>query len=62
MERFAEERSGGAQYLAAVRERWLLIVSIVVLAVGHFWLLGKLGIESYFIKNIFKLGLLYYSG
>jgi peptidoglycan/LPS O-acetylase OafA/YrhL len=42
--------------------RRLIFLPIAVLAVGHFWLLGKLGIESYFIKNIFKLGLLYYSG
>lgn len=43
-------------------KRRLIFLPIAVLAVGHFWLLGKLGIESYFIKNIFKLGLLYYSG
>lgn len=43
-------------------KRRLIFLPIAVLAIGHFWLLGKLGIESYFIKNIFKLGLLYYSG
>ncbi|MCX4198562.1 hypothetical protein OMR07_26260 [Methylobacterium organophilum] len=48
--------------LTGFLKRRLIFLPIVVLAVGHFWLLGKLGIESYFIKNIFKLGLLYYSG
>jgi len=48
--------------LTGFLKRRLIFLPIAVLAVGHFWLLGKLGIESYFIKNIFKLGLLYYSG
>jgi len=48
--------------LTGFLKRRLIFLPIMVLAVGHFWLLGKLGIESYFIKNIFKLGLLYYSG
>ena len=47
MERFAEERSGGAQYLAAVRERWLLIVSIVVVAVGAAVLLSAFAEKRY---------------
>ncbi|MCQ2033203.1 acyltransferase family protein [Stutzerimonas kunmingensis] len=48
--------------LTGFLKRRLIFLPIAVLAIGHFWLLGKLGIESYFIKNIFKLGLLYYSG
>ena len=50
MERFAEERSGGAQYLAAVRERWLLIVSIVALAVTAAVLLSVLAEQRYEAK------------
>jgi capsular exopolysaccharide synthesis family protein len=31
---FAEERQGGARYLEALREHWLLVVSLIVVAVG----------------------------
>lgn len=48
--------------LTGFLKRRLIFLPIAVLAVGHFWLLGKLGIDSYFIKNICKLGMLYYSG
>ena len=48
--------------LTGMLRRWLIFLPIVVLAVGHFWLLGRLGIESYFIRNICKLGMLYYAG
>ena len=50
MERFAEERSGGAQYLAAVRARWLLIVSIVAVAVTAAVLLSALAEQRYEAK------------
>lgn len=48
--------------LTGFLKRRLIFLPIVMFAVGHFWLLGKLGIDSYFIKNICKLGMLYYSG
>ncbi len=40
----------------------LIFLPIAGLAVGYFWLLGRLGIESFFIVNFFKLALLYFTG
>ncbi|MCQ4309240.1 acyltransferase [Pseudomonas stutzeri] len=40
----------------------LILLPIAGLALGYFWLLERLGIESFFITNVFKLGLLYYTG
>ncbi|AHL73652.1 sugar acetylase [Stutzerimonas stutzeri] len=48
--------------LVGLLNRRLIFLPIAGLAVGHFWILGMLGIESFFIKNIVKLGLLYYTG
>jgi peptidoglycan/LPS O-acetylase OafA/YrhL len=48
--------------LTGLLQRRLIFLPIAGLAVGHFWLLERLGIESFFINNIFKLGLLYYTG
>ena len=48
--------------LTGLLKRRLIFLPIAGLALGHFWLLGRLGIESFFINNLFKLGLLYYTG
>lgn len=48
--------------LTGLLKRRLIFLPIAGLAVGYFWLLERLAIESFFINNIFKLGLLYYTG
>lgn len=48
--------------LVGLLNRRLIFLPIAGLALGHFWMLGRLGIESFFINNIFKLGLMYYTG
>ena len=48
--------------LIGLLNRRLIFLPIAGLALGHFWILKMLGIESFFINNIVKLGLLYYTG
>jgi len=40
----------------------LIFLPIAGLAFGYFWLLGRLGIDSFFVVNFFKLGLMYFIG
>lgn len=48
--------------LTGILSRRLIVLPIVFFAVCHFWLIGRLGIDSFLIKNVFKLGMFYYSG
>lgn len=51
-----------AMGMVGLLKRRLIFLPIIALAIGHFWVLSRLGIESFFIRNIVKLGLLYYTG
>ncbi|WP_313223495.1 acyltransferase family protein [Stutzerimonas nitrititolerans] len=51
-----------AMGLTGILNRRLIALPIAFFAVGHFWLVGWLGITSFLVQNIFQLGLFYYAG
>lgn len=48
--------------LTGILNRRLIFLPLAAFAIAHFWLRERLGIDSFLVENIFKLGLFYYTG